>query len=141
MQGILMSQAIKHQAGLIYSHSVFRYLFVGGSGVILDAGSLYVLHKNLGLAIAIATSIAYWFAIIYNFTLTRFWTFNTREKEGLHKHIALYALLICVNYLVTVTFVSIASHFIYFITAKIIIVVVQTCWNYPVYKFIIFSKQ
>lgn len=95
----------------------------------------------MGLGLALATSIAYWVAIIYNFTLNRLWTFSIAEKESLHKHLASYLILLGFNYLFTVIFVSEVGHHIYFGLAKAIAVIIQTTWTYSVYKNVIFVRK
>lgn len=125
----------------IYKKPFFRYLFVGGSSFVLDLGILTLLYKMLGLNITIATSVAFWLAVIYNFILTRSWTFSVREKEQLKKHAVLYVCLLTANYLITTIFMLLTNNILYYALAKTIIVIVQTFWNYPIYKYLIFKKQ
>ena len=125
----------------IYRKPLFRYLFVGGSSFILDLGILTLLYKVLGLNITMATSVAFWLAVIYNFILTRSWTFSVREKQQLKKHAALYACLLTANYLITTIFMLLTNNILYYALAKTIIVIAQTFWNYPIYKYLIFKKQ
>lgn len=129
---------VKDTAGFFYRHSFVRYVFVGGSTFAIDLGLLVVLHDYMGIIIPVAASISYWTAIAYNFTLNRLWTFSATDKANLSKHLALYLLLLGFNYLFTVTFVSIASHFINYAIAKVIAVTVQISWTYYLYKTKIF---
>ena len=52
----------------LYNHHFVRYVFVGGTTFIIDLGLLVLLHGFLHVNLAIATSIAYWVAIAYNFS-------------------------------------------------------------------------
>jgi putative flippase GtrA len=99
------------------------------------------LHGKMNVGIAAATSVAYWVSIVYNFILNRYWTFDAREKESLQRHITTYFLLLVINYLFAVTFVSYASNHINYIIAKAIAVIIQMVWTYPVYKHYIFVKN
>jgi putative flippase GtrA len=125
----------------LYRHHFVRYLVVGGTTFIIDFGTLILLHGKLGFGIAASTSVAYWLSIIYNFTLNRYWTFDAREKESLQRHITTYFMLLIVNYLFAVTFVSFASDHINYIYAKAIAVIIQMIWTYPVYKKFIFVSS
>ena len=125
----------------LYKHHFVRYLVVGGTTFIIDFGILYTMHSKLNVSIAIATSVAYWVSIFYNFVLNRYWTFDSREKESLKRHIVIYLVLLSVNYLFVVIFVSVLSHHIYYIEAKAIAVIIQMIWTYPVYKKLIFVTQ
>lgn len=131
---------LKRHSRYFYEHPLVRYIFVGGTTFVLDLGLLIILHKPVGLGLALATSIAYWAAIAYNFFLNRSWTFSIKEKEDLSKHLVNYLALLAVNYLFTVAFVTLASRHINFAIAKAIAVVIQTSWTYKVYKDYIFVK-
>lgn len=121
--------------------SSIKYLLVGGFSFAIDAGLLFILHEPLGLSVAIATSIAFWIGVIFNFTLTRYWTFSSREKSQLKKHIILYILLLGFNYLATVLLMLLLSNIMHVVVAKTIIVALQTIWNFPIYKYVIFKQN
>lgn len=124
----------------IYRHHFFRYLFIGVSTFSLDLGLLLLLHGKLQLAVPLATSVAYWTSVVFNFTLNRKWTFSADEAKSLSRHVMLYGLLLGINYLFTVSFVSLASHHINYAIAKIIAVGLQVLWTYPIYRFVIFKS-
>lgn len=125
----------------LYHHHFIRYLLVGGTTFVIDFGLLVLLHGKLKINIAVATSVAYWISIIYNFILNRYWTFDAREKESLKRHITTYTLLLVVNYFFVVAFMALASNHINYIIAKAIAVLIQMVWTYPVYKKVIFVPQ
>lgn len=131
---------VPHYLATIWKSPGVRYLLVGSTSFLVDAGLLFVLHDVSDLSILVAGSIAFWVGVIYNFTLTRLWTFSVRDKQRLHKHVFQYSLLLAFNYLSTVVLLALLSNFMYFIVAKTLIVVAQTLWNYPIYKFVIFRK-
>jgi dolichol-phosphate mannosyltransferase len=61
-----------------------RFGLVGGSGVLVDMGTLYLLHdpKRLGLQLVVAKLIAAQLAIVNNFVWNDLWTF--RDRAALH---------------------------------------------------------
>jgi putative flippase GtrA len=134
-------EKVKTTVSFLYKHHFVRYLLVGGSTFVLDFGTLVLLHGVLNFGIAASTSVAYWLSIIYNFTLNRYWTFDAREKDSLQRHITTYFMLLVVNYLFAVTFVSFASDHINYIFAKAIAVIIQMIWTYPIYKKVIFISD
>lgn len=125
----------------LYRHHFVRYLFVGGTTFIIDFCILFTLHGISKFNLAASTSVAYWISIIYNFLLNRYWTFDAREKESLKRHITTYLMLLIVNYLFTVTFVSIVGTHINYVIAKALAVILQMVWTYPVYKRYIFVEN
>lgn len=134
-------EKLRRTAGSLYRHRFVRYLFVGGSTFVLDFGILILLHGQLDVGIAAATSVAYWISIVYNFILNRYWTFDAREKDSLQRHITTYFLLLVANYFFAVIFVSYASDHINYVWAKAIAVIIQMIWTYPVYKHYIFTEK
>lgn len=125
----------------ILKGSAMRYLLVGGSSFLLDAGLLFLLYEQFDLPLALATSVAFWVAVIYNFVLTKYWTFSNREKDQLKKHIVLYLCLLGFNYLATVWLMILLTSILHVVLAKTLIAAAQTLWNYPIYKYFIFKRD
>lgn len=131
----------KQLARYFYYHHFVRYLFVGGSTFILDIALLLILHDKHHVSVPIATATSYIVAFIYNFTLNRWWTFSAAENNTLRKHVVPYALLFTFNLVFTTVFVSTVSKLLHSVAAaKTIAVIIQTTWNYLIYKYVIFVK-
>ena len=126
----------------LLTRSFLRYIFIGGTTFALDFGLLVLLHGLAQINVLVAASVSYWTSIIFNFTMNRFWTFGVRSRVNIHKHVAMYGLLLAVNYLFTVGFIAVATHFgMHYTIAKIISVAIQTSWTYFIYKKIIFRQS
>jgi len=134
-----MSEKLKSFTAQMYKHHFIRYLFVGGTSFTIDFSLLFVLHGKAHIHLAIATSIAYWLSIAYNFLLNRSWTFSARDKTDLRRHLTSYLVLLGFNYLFTVIFVDIASHQINYLIAKALSVAISMSWTYFAYKHYIFT--
>lgn len=135
-----MIEKTKNLTVYLYKHHFVRYLFVGGSTFILDISLLIFFYGGLKINIAVATSLAYWLSIAYNFVLNRYWTFSAWEKESLRRHLTAYLILLAFNYLFAVIVVSTLSHFVHYSLAKVIAVAVQMLWTFPIYKHYIFTR-
>jgi putative flippase GtrA len=61
---------------LLKQPTVVRYVFVGGTAFVTDAGTLWLCHGVFGLAIWLATTIAFAAAFVVNFGLNRVLTFT-----------------------------------------------------------------
>ncbi len=136
-----MIYKLKNLSRYLYQHHFVRYVLVGGTTFLIDLSILYILHGVLKLNLAGSTSVSYWIAIVYNFVLNRYWTFDVREKTNLKNNITTYFILLVFNYLFTVTFVSIVGTHINYITAKILAILIQMSWTYLIYKNYIFIKR
>jgi putative flippase GtrA len=129
-----MSDKLKSLTVQLYKHHFIRYLFVGGTTFILDFTLLVLLHGFMHVNLAVATSIAYWTAVAYNFSLNRWWTFSASENSTLREHLMPYGILLGFNYLFTVLFVGLASRAMPYELAKIIAVPIQMVWTYPAFR-------
>ncbi len=132
----------------LYYHNLIRYIIVGGGTFIIDFGLLFFFRIQLHIPLAIATSIGFWVAVLFNFTLNRTWSFSVNETKSLHKHALAYGLLLAFNYSFTVIFVSFMDHALHSLNAskalaisKILAVLIQTSWTYIIYKNYIFTKK
>lgn len=123
----------------LYRHHFVRYIIVGGTTFLIDFGLLFLLHGQLELNLAASTSVAYWVSILYNFVLNRYWTFDAGERKSLARHVTTYFILLIINYLFAVIFVTFVGIIINYIIAKAIAVVIQMSWTYPIYKRYIFT--
>src|SRR5665811_47070 len=123
----------------LYRHHLVRYLLVGGSTFAIDLGLLVLLHGMEGVWLPLATAVAYCVAITYNFCLNRWWTFSASENKSVREHIIPYGILLGFNFLFTVLFVSLVSHFINYAVAKVLAVAIQTTWTYFCYKHFVFT--
>lgn len=132
--------SLKNLATYFYKHHFVRYLFTGGTTFIIDEGLLIVLHGKFGLWLPASLFVAYTVAFVYNFSMNRWWTFDAAENKTLAQHILPYSLLFAFNLIFTVVFVSLVSKVINYAVAKVIAVIIQTSWNFFVYKYFIFTK-
>lgn len=122
----------------MYEHSLVRYVAIGGTTFALDFCLLIFLHAALHLPLLIAASVSYWASIAFNFLANRFWTFGATERNIAH-HAFGYGILLGINFLFTLGFIGIATHFgMVYTLAKVLAVAVQMSWTYLAYKKIIF---
>ncbi|HZM64616.1 MAG TPA: GtrA family protein [Candidatus Saccharimonadales bacterium] len=129
----------KYISKALYQHSFVRYVVIGGTTFAIDFFLLVALHGFLNINLIIATTVAYWVSIAFNFLANRFWTFGATETH-IAKHLASYLTLLGVNYLYTVGFLTIATHFgMHYTVAKVIAVITQISWTYFIYKKYIFK--
>jgi putative flippase GtrA len=132
---------VKRLAYVAYTSHVMRYLFVGFTTFAIDFTILFLLHGVLEANLILATSVAYWVSVSYNFCLNRWWTFSSNDKKSLRKNIVYYAILLAFNYAFTVVFVNVVSSFSNYGVAKVLAVGLSICWTFPIYKYVIFTSS
>jgi dolichol-phosphate mannosyltransferase len=67
--------------GTINIREFLKFCVVGGSGVLVNMGLLYLLSRELDLRIEIASPIAIEVSILSNFLLNNLWTFRRRQTR------------------------------------------------------------
>lgn len=136
-----LTQKISNFVKKLYKHNFVRYLFVGGSTFIIDEGLLVLLHGMAAVSLPLATTAAYIVAFVYNFSLNRWWTFSASANQSLRKHIVPYGILFAFNLITAVILVSLLSHVMNYALAKVLVVALQTSWNFVIYKNYIFTGE
>lgn len=122
----------------LYAHSFVRYVVIGGSTFALDFGLLVFLHSALGVNVLVAATISYWSSIAFNFYANRHWSFGVKDSP-IGRHLVAYGVLLGINYLFTVGFIGVATHFgMHYTIAKILSVGIQISWTYFAYKKFVF---
>lgn len=69
---------------------VARYIISGGSGAVVNIGTLFVLTHFFSVWYLASSVIAFLASFVVSFTLQRMWTFDHRTAEGLARHTSLY---------------------------------------------------
>lgn len=118
---------------------ILRYILSGGSSYIIEIAILYLLSAS-GLPKTVAVSVSFWIGFFVSFFAQKIFTFkNTKTgKKKSTLQVIGYGILVTVNYLFTITLVSI------FADADVVIVrtialAITTSWNFLIYKFILFK--
>ena len=88
-----------------------KFAIVGGSGVVVNMGLLFILTRFLSVRLEIASPIAIEGSILTNFTLNNLWTFKKRNTHvpfwtRLFRYHLVTGLAGIVNYLVLLLLVN-----------------------------------
>ncbi len=125
-------------------YSFVRYLIVGILSVCVDYGGLLAAYHLLGVDLAVATTGAFLVSLIFNFLLTKFWTFSVEGTKHTVKHslrqIVMMTALVCFNLAVTnLAVVWLNRAGIGPEISKLLTVGMVMMWNFVIYKKIIFK--
>ena len=133
-----MTAAPARQLGALLRSPALRYLAVGGCTFAADLLLLVALHGGLGLALPIATALAYVMATGGNFLLNRSFTFGTDQLAG---PAGRYAILVGVNLLISVVVVPALTYGLGwdYRLAKVSASLAAVLWNYVAYRLWVFT--
>lgn len=123
----------------LYQNAVVRFLLVGGLSFALDLGLLALLHEGLGVALWVATPIAFIVSLVFNFVLQRVFTFRATNKGSVSavKYLLLVVLNIVVSDVIVTGFDALGWSYV---IGKTTATVLTTGWNYFLYRHWIFKR-
>jgi putative flippase GtrA len=113
-----------------------KFTLVGGSTFVLEFLLFLVLESVLRLSIVPAHLFSFVAAASYNFVLNRRHVFITRR---LAVPLAKYATVAGVNAVLGSLLISRLALVMPYTLCKLITIVVIACWNFILYKFIVFD--
>jgi putative flippase GtrA len=127
-------------------HTVIRYAFVGGLAFVVDAGTLWLCHGVFGLAIWLATTIAFAAAFVVNFGLNRVLTFaGDGARDGaMHVQTVKFTILVAINFFVTQALMNglTSKHLgVNYLLAKVLSTGFITLYNFYVYRNWVFGSD
>lgn len=107
-----------------------KFALVGGSGVPVNFGMLFMLHGLLQLPILLAASLAVETAIINNFLWNNFWTFGQRSVAG--KRFIKFNLTCLGGLLVSVeaVYILVQAFGWHYLLANLIGIALASGWNF-----------
>ncbi len=122
------------------SKQLFRYIVTGGAAFVAEYALYQLLYRILGVDYAVAAVIVYTLLFLITFIVTRKWTFESTGSAAaqLVMHFLLFAFNVWVgNYLLMrgLVGVGISKDIAPFLKTAMI-----TCWNFLIYKFIIYKN-
>jgi putative flippase GtrA len=124
-----------------------RYLIVGFSSAAIELALAWILYEALGLraqigipgaTLVLSNAVAIVVATIYNFILSRKWTFSS--VSSLPRSATLFLILFVFNQWFSNTVIAaLMSAGAMFILAKIFTMGCIVCWNFFLYRLVVFK--
>ncbi len=123
-----------------------KFLVVGTIGFVVDFGTLFLLHAELGLELLIANTISFSLAVVSNFTWNRIWTYpDSRSKPVRRQLIQFFVVNVAgwgintfVLWLLNPLFTDLVGRLGYNI-AKAIATIIVLFWNFFVNRYWTYS--
>ncbi|MDR1973630.1 MAG: GtrA family protein [Bacteroidales bacterium] len=119
----------------------FRGIFVGGVCVLSDMFLLYLLVELSGFHYLIANAIAFIAGTVLNYILSIIWIFTSRGDYSRNKEFIIFLIIGAVGLALNSLFMWIFTDGfeIYYMTSKIITVIIVYLWNFFSRKYILFK--
>ena len=117
-----------------------KYLVVGVLSFAIDFALLVALHEVFGVALWLATPVAFLVSLGANYLLQRYFTFSGTPTRG--TSFVKYILLVAVNTvaasLIVSGFEAVGSSYV---IGKVVSTAAMTVWNFFAYKYWVFAAR
>jgi len=127
-------------AALHIPKQVLKYLVSGATVAIVELTLLYVFTQFFGVWYIFSAVLAFLFAFCVSFSLQKFWTFQDKAKEVIHKQASVYLFIsvanLGINIVALYLLVQVAG--LWYLFAQVLISGAIAVWNFLLYKFVIF---
>ncbi|MEI7580044.1 MAG: GtrA family protein [bacterium] len=135
------TDSLKHPLS-VFQYKFIRYLIIGFSSAFIDFALYQLCITYLSESKITANIISELITLIYNFSLTNYWTFQAGSAAKLNK-ISKYLTLAFFNYLVNnILFIILVGHLGFnALLTKAGIIGLIVCWNFFLYKTWVFKND
>jgi dolichyl-phosphate beta-glucosyltransferase len=109
----------------------FKYSVVGVSGTIVDLGTLYIFVDFLHIPVLLATAISFILAVINNFILNKYWTFQNKSSN-VRKQFIKFLIVSVIGLLLTEMFMALFVYVlkIWYLISKLLTSAIILVWNF-----------
>lgn len=115
-----------------------KYIIIGGTSAICEL-MLFTIFQIIGMSIFISNISSVIISTIINYLLNKFWAFKSQTRSI--KSLVLYIGLFIFNITFSSQFIVILSNVgVKSIVAKFISMILITCWNFILYKKVVFKE-
>jgi dolichol-phosphate mannosyltransferase len=129
----------------VFTPRLIKFGIVGGSGVAVNVGCLYLFTEFAGIPYFVASVIAIELSILSNFTMNLLWTWRDRSEEGTlwtkiaRYHIGAGATALLGNYLILIALTELVG--MHYMISNLIGIAVGTFSNYLINDLWTFKKK
>ena len=121
----------------IFMAQTIKYFLVGGIGVAINLGLLYILTDFLGIWYILSQGIAIAVSITNNFFLHRYWTFKNEiaEPKTVQRYIKFFIVsVVGMSIQLGLTFILVENFALYYLYAAVIAIGSASAFNYLLYR-------
>ena len=121
---------------------LFKYACVGCLGTAIDLGSLYVFIDRLHIHLLVAAALSFMLAVINNFTLNKFWTFQNKSGN-IRKQFIKFLIVSTVGLMLTEMCMAFLVYVlkIWYMFSKLFTSALVLMWNFLANKYWTFKDR
>lgn len=131
-----LAKVVRHQ-------QILKFLISGGTATAANLTTLYVLKGIFGVWYLLASAVSFTVGFLLSFTLQKFWTFEKKSLDVVHRELMLALMVaLCnlgVNTLLMYSFVEYMN--LHYIVAQLCTSALIACETYVLYQKLIFAVK
>lgn len=131
-------------ARLIVRHKiVIKYLFAGGTAVVVNLFVLYVFTDLFGVWYVASSVIAFCVSLLTGFSLQKFWTFRDPSMRRIKRQMVLYTAVGVLNVMLgpALLYLVVETFAVWYLAAQLAVLAVLAVESYLLNRFITFKKE
>ncbi len=119
-----------------------RFFISGGTGAAVNVGVLFILTHVAHVWYLFSSIVAFVIAVCVSFIMQKYWTFQDKEREGIHVQASWFGLLALVNLGLNtlLMYVCVDGLGLHYIIGQIIASLLIALESYFVYR-VIFNRK
>jgi putative flippase GtrA len=120
-------------------HKVLKFLLSGGTAAAVEYAVFLTLHK-VGMWLLLANALSFMCGLVVSFTLNKHWVFS--HKGAATRQFIMYLTLALANLCISSGLIYLLVHSVELPAqlAKLCVMALVACWNYVIFRNIIFKK-
>lgn len=122
---------------------ILKYLISGGTAAAVNIGSLYIFTDFFKWWYLFSTVVSFILAFFVSFLLQKFWTFQDKETDGVHKQLSMYFVVGLINLALNTALMYFCVDIlhVWYILSQFIVTGLIAILSFFVYKHFIFAKK
>ncbi len=128
---------------VIHHQQVLKFLISGGTATLVNLITLHTLISSFGVFYLTASAVSFVFAFLVSFSLQKFWTFEKKNLNVVHRELVL-ALTVALTNLGINTFLMyffVEYVQLHYIPAQLCTSALIACETYVLYQKLIFAVK
>ncbi|HUI46781.1 MAG TPA: glycosyltransferase [Nitrospirota bacterium] len=119
-----------------------KYALVGCMGTAIDLGSLYVFIDRLHIHLLVSTALSFILAVVNNFTLNKYWTFQNKHSN-VRKQFIKFLIVSTIGLILTEMYMAIFVYGlkIWYMLSKLVTSGLVLIWNFLANKYWTFKDR
>ncbi len=140
-QGFTFRDAVAY----LYSKrtTIAKFVVSGSTAAGVEFSLLYVLTQYVGFHYLVSSSVAFCVAVVVGFTLQKFWTFENKSLDRLHRQAVLYFSLGVINLGINAVlmYLLVENFHLWYMLAQVLACGMLACNNFLMYNLFIFRPD